>query len=463
VRRLGELLVADGLVLPAHVERSLAQQQRRGMRLGSILIDAGLATPDAVARALGRQRTVPAALERHLAANDPTLAALIPTELARRRLLVPLARSKDGGLVVAMRDPTDADVRAQVVGITGVSLIAAVAAELVLRRHVDRVYPAVYEDVDVDLESQAIPIIPDLGGVELGPPTDILDPETVRGGPAEIARDFLDPETIRAGALVSLDDVGVSKDPGQSDPRLRRQGASIPPRGASYGAASLPPRAADGPASPSHALAGSGAIAVPRVGSGAIALPRGGSGAIAPALAVPPPTVPPRTDSGGVAPAAGSAPRDLAGALARVATATTPDAVATAVVEHARAAGANALLLLAVRAGMAFGDAGFAPELTPAAIQAIAIPLNLPSLVKTAVDGARTYTGRPPVGSSVQDRLLKLLGKPGGVVVAPITAGGRVASVLVAACATPEAADALAPDIVELAAACAGTYARLRS
>src|SRR5688572_21126213 len=238
--RLGELLVADGLVMPAHVERALAAQRRRGLRLGSILVDAELATPDAVARALGRQRTVPAALERHLAAHDPALAAAIPGELARERLVLPLARSKDGGLVIAMRDPHDAALRAELARRVGSSIVAAVACELVLRRHVYRVYPPVQrdvEDVEIDLESQAIPIIHDheleleLADVDLGPPTDILEPATVRAGPATApssrALELLDADTIRAGSLVSLDDAGVTRDHRQVDTTGTRRGPRL--------------------------------------------------------------------------------------------------------------------------------------------------------------------------------------------------------------------------------------------
>jgi hypothetical protein len=454
--RLGELLVADGLVMPAHVERALAAQRRRGLRLGSILVDAELATPDAVARALGRQRTVPAALERHLAAHDPALAALLPGELARERLVLPLARSKDGGLVVAMRDPHDAELRAELVRRIGSSIVAAVACELVLRRHVYRVYPPVQrdvEDVEIDLESQAIPIIHDheleLGDVDLGPPTDILEPATVRAGPAtgpsSRALELLDADTIRAGSLVSLDDAGVTRDHRQVVDTGTRRG----------------PRLALGEVAPAMAQRPvSGQITPPASSSQPLPSSSQPLPAARQSTPTPRPTPPPIVFTP-PHPASPDEPIELTAALTQIATATLRDTVGAAAIGALRGR-ATALILLAVRHGMAFGDTGFAPGLTAAAIEAITLPLNLPSVIKSAVDTARPYAGRPPVGSSIQDRLMKLLGKPGGLVVAPIVVGGRVASVMVAACDAAAAAEALRDDVATIASACGVAYARLR-
>src|SRR5690349_1836879 len=158
------------------------------MRLGSCLVDAELVTADAVARALGRLHTIPAALERHLGGRDPELAALVPGELARAHVVLPLARARDGGVVVAMRDPRDAQVVALLERHVGGKVVPAVACELVLRRHVELAYPAPVEEFDVSFDSGPMPVISDappprdheheleLGDIELGPPTDILDP-----------------------------------------------------------------------------------------------------------------------------------------------------------------------------------------------------------------------------------------------------------------------------------------------
>jgi hypothetical protein len=442
--RLGELLIADGLVLPAHVERALATPRRRPLRIGSLLVDAGLATADAVARALGRQRTVPAALERHLIGRDPTLAALIPAEFARHNLVLPLARSRDGGIVVALRDPGDTALRAQLTEVLRTSVVAAVACELILRRHVERAYgPLVeaVEDVEVNLDSGPMPVLREdddvaeeleLHDIELGPPSDILDPATVRAGPAHVVTtDFLDPETIRIGSLVSLDDLGVTRDHRETDP------ATYSRRSAQRGA--VAPAMATPPTNPPR-----GGVVPVHAGDRRSSTP-------APRAATPVP-----------APDSPPAAAELTTTLTRIATATNRDAVSVAVIEHGRGR-LPALILLAVRQGMVFGDAGFAPDQNIAAIEAVSLPLNLPSVLKTAVDTARPYAGRPPVGSSIQDRLLKLLGKPPGIVIAPITMSGRVVSLIVAAFESVQAAEATAGELVTIAGACGVAYSRLRS
>ena len=373
--RIGELLVADGLVLAAHVERALATQRRTRARLGAVLVEAGLATADAVARALARQHGVPAALERHLAANDAALAALVPAALAHERQALPIARTRDGGVVIAMRDPGDAAARAALAQAIGAPVVAAAACERVLATHVARVYAGHAEGVDVDFDSHT-------GEHPAGgPPVDLLDPNTLRG------------------ALVSLDHAGVTRDPRQSDP-------SIP---ATRTSGKLP---AVAPAS------------------------RGTS-------ALPAPLV------------------ELTATLARIAGAASRDAIAAAVLAHG-AGRADTLIVLGVRPGLAVGEAGFGPGLTPVAIQAVTLPLTQPSVIKTAIDTLRPYAGRPPIGGGVQERILALLGKPAGLVVAPIAAGGRGVGVLVGAVATAAAADALATDLVTIAGACGVAHARLR-
>jgi hypothetical protein len=172
-------------------------------------------------------------------------------------------------------------------------------------------------------------------------------------------------------------------------------------------------------------------------------------------------------------PRGGSTPRPLpirdagatdgaAAALTKIATATRRDAVIEAIVEHARTS-LDALVVLAVRQGMVFGDAGFAPDLNRAGIEAISLPLGTPSVLRTAVDTARAFSGRPPVGSAIQDRLLKLIGKPPGIVVAPISVAGRVVSLLVGGCRNVEDTERVGAELVAIAAACGAAYARLRS
>ena len=56
----------------------------------------GVVTDDEVARSLARQHGVPAALEKHLAGRDPTLAARLSPEVARTLVALTIAMSRGG-------------------------------------------------------------------------------------------------------------------------------------------------------------------------------------------------------------------------------------------------------------------------------------------------------------------------------------------------------------------------------
>lgn len=57
-RKLGEVLVDEGLISPELLEAALAQQKIARQRLGTMLMDLGLLTPQQFMRALSKQLTV---------------------------------------------------------------------------------------------------------------------------------------------------------------------------------------------------------------------------------------------------------------------------------------------------------------------------------------------------------------------------------------------------------------------
>ena len=93
--RIGEILLADGLVSTQDLARTLANQARSGSdRLVSMLVAEGLVDADAAARALSKLHGVPAVLHKHFAARDPALANLLQAELAYEYQALPLARDR---------------------------------------------------------------------------------------------------------------------------------------------------------------------------------------------------------------------------------------------------------------------------------------------------------------------------------------------------------------------------------
>lgn len=103
--RLGEMLVAAGLVSEDKLRQALAAGKRGGLRLGQQLVREGTVKEsdivDLTSRQMGLAKYTPDRFP-----VDSNLAAVIPAEMALRSKLVPL--SKTGNLIrVAMPDPLD--------------------------------------------------------------------------------------------------------------------------------------------------------------------------------------------------------------------------------------------------------------------------------------------------------------------------------------------------------------------
>jgi hypothetical protein len=143
--RLGELLVAAGLVSADQVEQGLRAQVMWGGRLGTNLVELGHVDLDDLARILGRQHRLPAALARHFDRGDPTLQERLSASVAERHSIVPLFRAgkpKDR-IAIAASAPLPREVLAHVADALGVPparLVLAIAAELRIAYYLERVY-----------------------------------------------------------------------------------------------------------------------------------------------------------------------------------------------------------------------------------------------------------------------------------------------------------------------------------
>lgn len=142
--RLGELLVATGLLTADQVEQALRAQVMWGGRLGTNLIELGYLDLDTLSSALGRQHRLPAALSRHFDKADPELQKRLDPDVAERYSVVPIRASGPSKLVV-FAAVTPIDKRGQAIiadelGVTVDQLIPSIAAELRIRYHLERVY-----------------------------------------------------------------------------------------------------------------------------------------------------------------------------------------------------------------------------------------------------------------------------------------------------------------------------------
>lgn len=141
-KKMGELLISSGAVLPEQVQAALGHQRRWGGRLGKILIGMGFVREEEIARALAVQVGVP---QIHLATMPIAQHVIdkVPFELCRRHHLIPFALRRDERgatfLHVAMADPSDLEAIDDVRFHTGLRVEVAAATEtdvsLAIRSH----------------------------------------------------------------------------------------------------------------------------------------------------------------------------------------------------------------------------------------------------------------------------------------------------------------------------------------
>ncbi len=102
-KRIGEMLVAGGLIKEEQLMRALEEQKKRGGKIGEILVDLGFINEHNLATFLARQLHLPhIEIEKQLV--DPDSVRMIPADMARRITAIPLYMDKEA-LVVAMADP----------------------------------------------------------------------------------------------------------------------------------------------------------------------------------------------------------------------------------------------------------------------------------------------------------------------------------------------------------------------
>lgn len=152
------------------MEEVLARQQAaegKRPRLGVLIHQLGLATEDEVAAALAAQLGLPF-LDLATVPLDPGTVEMVPRTLAYLHHLVPIERTADDGLLIAMADPTNVVAIDDVRIATGVREVrVAVATASAVQEAADRLY---------GLEGAATDLVNRLGvatGVEVLPELDI--------------------------------------------------------------------------------------------------------------------------------------------------------------------------------------------------------------------------------------------------------------------------------------------------
>ena len=139
--RLGERLVAGGIVSREALGQALELQAVHGGRIGTCLVDVGALQLDDVARALAAHHGVPAALEHHFERAEPAVQSRLSAELAAELSVVPLAVVPGEPFIAcAAMDPLSEDDTRELASALESGVIVAVAPQLRILYHLERAY-----------------------------------------------------------------------------------------------------------------------------------------------------------------------------------------------------------------------------------------------------------------------------------------------------------------------------------
>ncbi len=127
VAKLGQILITSNIISEEQLKQALNLQKKEGGRLGTNLAKLGYITEDKLVSFLSKQFGVPA-INLSEYAVDPAVVKLIPLEMARKYLIMPIARV-GATLTIAMADPSNVFAIDDVKFMTGYNVEVVVAAE----------------------------------------------------------------------------------------------------------------------------------------------------------------------------------------------------------------------------------------------------------------------------------------------------------------------------------------------
>jgi type IV pilus assembly protein PilB len=134
--KLGELLVAEGVISPDQLQDALREHRRSKERLGAVLARRGLVTEDRLVELLSREHGLPSVdITNQVIPAD--VLALVPAHIARKYDVLPLNRAASG-LTLAMADPTNVVAMDEIAAMTRLTILPVVASGTAIRAIIER-------------------------------------------------------------------------------------------------------------------------------------------------------------------------------------------------------------------------------------------------------------------------------------------------------------------------------------
>jgi type IV pilus assembly protein PilB len=170
--RVGDVLVAEGVLTREQLERALAEQKGSGRMLGEALVAQGVITPAALVRALSKVLGIAGCVLRH-GLIDPALMKMVGAEECERLKAIPMFKVGDT-LTVAMGEPQSLPTIDRLRQLTGLKIRPVLALEGNVVEYISKYSRG---DVDIDafltsLTEQDVEVV-EREAVDDGPQTDL--------------------------------------------------------------------------------------------------------------------------------------------------------------------------------------------------------------------------------------------------------------------------------------------------
>lgn len=137
-KRLGEILVDQGFMTEAQIQECLEEQKRSGKQIGKLFIEKGYIDEQKLLDVISAQIDVQRVILENLTL-DPAIVKLVPQEMARSYKVIPIYE-RDNVLTVAMADPSNLRTLDHIKFKTGRDVEPMLATEKEVVAALDRVY-----------------------------------------------------------------------------------------------------------------------------------------------------------------------------------------------------------------------------------------------------------------------------------------------------------------------------------
>ena len=145
-KKLGEILLEEGLITEKQLEIALAESKAQGIPLGSVLVKMGFVTIKDLKEALGAQMGLKYATAEQLKAL-PTAISILPEDFVKLNKVIPLSMTEKS-LVVGMVNPNDTKVINEIVYQTGLKPTVMLVTHVEFENFINTYYNVDKSDAD---------------------------------------------------------------------------------------------------------------------------------------------------------------------------------------------------------------------------------------------------------------------------------------------------------------------------